>query len=304
MSGQNPTEGVIASAPVVPVVAAQPEAPVVPTTSAQVVSTLPVAVIPETNERTQEQFQKLLESNKKLYQANETLRQEMIQRAAAQQQFAPIQQPPVQNTQQPVNPQDFIEVDPYTGERAINEGKLSAALQEVNARASRAEAAVQQYVQTSEQREVDRQNREAFASYPELNPTGGRFNTLFSNQTRAAIYDSLVNPQDYGGKPLSFKDAADFVKANMTVQPSNTPAPASAVVGAQPVQPVSTGGAALKEQAAAGAVGQQPDSRTLTQHADEDLESLKVQTRKGSLDALARRLMHTEHIVPSETKVT
>src|SRR5207245_606316 len=67
------------------------------------------------------------------------------------------------------------------------------------------------YVQTSEQREIARQNREAYTTYPQLNPQGGQFDSRFAQQTRAIALDSMVNPQDYGGRPLGVKEAADFI---------------------------------------------------------------------------------------------
>jgi len=249
-------------------------------------------------QRTQEQFGKLIDSNKRLYEANELLRQQLTQRALANEQFAPIQQPPSQqrNAQQ-VSVADFVEIDPNTGERFIDDKKLQAKIEELNSKTSNAEKAVQQYIQTSEQREVDRQNEEAFKAFPELNPGGEKFDTKFHNQTRALIYDSLINPQDYGGKPLSFRKAAELAKGggeNMSVDEKNQQASASTKPGEQTVAANTPSGADAKQQAAASVAGEQPLTREALA-GSEELTKLQQATRMGSTEALARRIANTDH---------
>lgn len=281
-----------------PVVPQAPVFPQMPYYQAPIAPQIPQATPNTDNERTREQFEKLLESNSKLFQANESLRQELEKRATANEQFKPIQQPPVQTpvVQETVNPSDFIEVDPVTGERFINEGRLKARMEEINSKTSRLEQVIQQYTQTAEQREIERQEREAFAVYPELDVTKrDTFNPRFSNSVRAAIYDSLINPQDYGGRPLNFKEAADFIRAQNPqtqlmqgeTQPNGGQTPAQ-------VQEQSQAAQDLKAQASAGAVGQQPMERA--SDADyQDLEFLRRKTRQGDPEALARRLFAVEH---------
>ena len=254
------------------------------------------------SQRTHEQFDKLLDSNKRLYEANELLRQQLTQRALANEQFAPIQQTPVQ--QQPaqqVKVADFVEVDPVSGERFINDKKLQSKIEELNSKASNAEKAVQQYIQTSEQREIDRQNEEAFKAYPELNPGGEKFDVKFHNQTRALIYDSLINPQDYGGKPLSFRKAAEFAKGGGTVpsDEKNQQASASTKPGEQTVAANEPSGEDAKQQAAASVAGEQPLTREALA-GSEELTKLQQATRLGSTEALARRLANTDHILKRE----
>ena len=259
------------------------------------------------NTRTQGQFDKLIDSNKRLYEANEILRQQLTQKALANEQFAPIQQPPVQqvNAKQ-VNVADFVEIDPVTGDRFIDDKKLQAKIEDLNTKASKAEEAVQRYIQTSEQREIDRQNEEAFKAYPELNPSGSEFNTKFHNQTRALIYDSLINPQDYGGKPLSFKKAADFAKGdgNMSGSEKNQQASASTnKPGEQTVAANNPSGEDAKQQAAVSVTGEQPDNRGALA-GSEELTKLQQATRYGDTEALARRIANTEHIKRSEDETT
>lgn len=264
------------------------------------------ATIQTDNTRTHEQFDKLIDSNKRLYEANELLRQQLTQRALANEQFAPIQQPPIQQRPaQQVSATDFIEVDPVSGERYINDKKLQAKIEDVNSRASKAEEAVQRYIQTNEQREIDKQNKEAFGAYPELNPSSTDFDTRFHNQTRALIYDSLINPQDYGGRPLSFKDAADFVKGGGNVSDSgkNQQASASTKPGEQTAAETSPTGEDVKQQAAASVAGEQPLTREALA-GSEELTKLQQATRLGDTEALARRIANTEHMKPPEKSET
>lgn len=254
--------------------------------------------------RTKKQFDKLIDSNKRLFDANENLRTQLTTRALANEQFAPIQQPPVQ--QQPaqeVKVADFVEVDPVSGERFIDDKKLQTKIEELNSKATRAEDAVKQYISTSEQREIDRQNEEAFESYPELNPSDKEFNVRFHNQTRALIYDSLMNPQDYGGKPLSFKKAAEFAKGGDTVTDNEKNQQASAskdkpegqtVAADEPVK-----GDDAKQQAAVSVAGEQPESREKLA-GSEELTRLQQATRRGDREALARRIVNTDHVFKKE----
>jgi hypothetical protein len=250
---------------------------------------------------------KLLESNKRLYEANELLRQEMVKRNQSNQTFAPIQQPaappvpqaPGQQTpvRQP-DPKDFIETDPQTGERYINESRLQTAFDELRKEATQANTTVQQYIQTAEQREVDRQNREAFNSYPELNPQSDTFNYGFHQQVRGILYDSMINSHEYKGKALSFKEAADFVKSQYpAAQPAPVPAPAPAVTP-EHAQAQQT----LKEQASSSATGQPPAQARQSYSEDADLQNLRMQTRRGSDEALAQRLVHTPHILTPDAQ--
>lgn len=288
--------------PVVPVVEpvqtpqATPE-PVQPTTQ-------PQSEVATDKERSREQFEKLLDSNKRLYESNELLRQELQQRQVANQTFAPIQQPPVQQPSaqdkgQGVSPDDFVEVDPVTGEKFVNETKLQSKIQELNSKATRAEQAIQQYIRTTEQREVEKQNKEAFTAYPALDPSNPNFDVSMHNQTRAVIYDSLINPQDYGGKPLAFKEAADFVKSQfrkvspieMGGKPDVSQIPTQEPKESK-AQPEVTQD--LKAQASASVAGEQPTTRPQAVDTDE-MSALRLSTRKGSVEALAKRLMNTPH---------
>ena len=283
--------------------AAQPAIAEAPQAVQPAVATAPV--VPTDNTRTQQQFEKLLESNKGLYEANQLLRQELQQRREANQQFAPVQLPPIQQQPIPqgVNPADFIETDPASGERYINDVKLQSRIAELNDRASRAEEAVQRYVETSEQREIERQNREAFSAYPDLNPADPKHDVVFHNQTRAVIYDSVLNPQDYGGKPLSFKDAADYVRGQQSRLAEASQKPQEIATTEKDAQAQQLAAQELKQQATASPTGEIQTQRNVAQDVQE-LKRLQMATRLGDPDALAIRLANVEHVKKSEEEAS
>lgn len=272
--------------------AAQQTAPVAPQ-SAQQPAVEPQAPAQPVNapDRTKEQFEKLLESNKRLYEANTLLRQEMEQsrtRPAQQQTQVPQQRPATPE----VNPNDFVERDPITGESYINEQRLRSRIEEIQQRAMKAEQTIQSYVKTAEEREIERQNQEAFLAHPELEPGSEKFDTKFHKQVRGILADSMFNPDDYSGRPLSFKEAADFVRAQYPKAQPASDASAEQLAQSQAAQ-------ALKEQASSQANNQPRGAQSMA--SDDDLETLRYRTRYQNDDwALAKRLMHTEHIVPRD----
>lgn len=239
---------------------------------------------PQANERTSEQFEKLLESNRALHQQLQGLQQQM---RAPQ---APVQ--PVQQVQ--ADPDSFVQIDPTTGERYVDEQKMQQTIRQLKEEAAQAKKLAQQVAEQNQQTEQQRQEREAFTAYPELNPDNkDNFNKGFHNQVRAAIFDSLMNQNDYGGKPLSFKEAADFVRSQYPQQPQvameqpKTEEPAaneSALAEAQE----------LKQQGSLDVSGQ-PNVRAQVQDTA-DLDALRMRTRYGDDEALARRLMGVDHV--------
>src|SRR3990167_8058915 len=206
-----PTQSVVSQLdPTTPVVAASPDQPTV--TPAAPMTTTPLSE--DTRERTRVQFEKLIDSNKRLFESNQALMKEIQQRNQSTQTFAPIQNVP-STTNQPtrVNPQDFIETDPTTGESVVNVEKMKTHIAEINQKASRVEQAMESYIKSAESREIDRQNKEAFTTYPELNPKDEKtFNQSFNKQVRGVLIDSMYNADDYGGRPLTFKEAAILLR--------------------------------------------------------------------------------------------
>lgn len=238
-------------------------------------------------DRTRDNFEKLLESNQRLFEQNEIMRGEIQQKLGTP---APQAQP-AQPTQTPKSEWDFYEVDPKTGETFINRDKLSETMKELRDRTQRAEVQVQKIVKTNEEKEIERQNKETFAAYPQLDPRSDGFDKQFSLQVEGLVYSSLIGPDRFNGRPLTFKEAADMVRGGQQpTQPAQgTPAPANAGKGD-----------ALKETAASAAMSQPQNEPTYTD--DSDLIALRFATRMGNTQALAERLVHTEHILPVGAK--
>lgn len=253
------------------------------------------AQLPQDNvrEKTRLEFEKLKDSNKRLFEENERMKRQIDGRTQSGQMFAPVQTPAPAARQQPqVNTADFTEYDPVTGEKFINEAKLNQKLATLEQQASQANQAVQSYIKTSEQREVERQNREAFSAHPELNPEAQTFDAGFSKQVRGILFDSMYNAEDYGGRPLSFREAADFVR---TQYPKPAPAPA------QPTAEQAAQAEAardLKEQSTAHLQSQPQNAPAPTY--DEDAARMRMATRRGDTEALARRLLNTDHVLKRE----
>ncbi len=307
ITGNMPTgDSTVQTAPVVPQAAPQAVPQFVPQEQPQfvpqptyvqpVTQPVPQVAVSPDNDRTRNQFEKLLESNSELFKANEVLRQELLKRSETNQQPQTPQLPPVQAParQVPADSQDLYETDPITGEYFVSADKLKARMEEMNERATRAERIASQIAQTTEQREIERQNRETFVTYPELNPDAkDKFDSKFATQTRAVIYDSLINPQDYGGRPLGFKEAADFARAQY--QGTTTMQGQQQSSSDQQSQSAQT----FKQQASAGVTGQQPMERT-NAGSEVDFETLRLKTRLGDRTALAQRIFAAEQAAKGE----
>lgn len=300
------TSEVAQPAPAVQSTSVAPVQPVAQPAQAPVVTT-PQTLPTEASERTREQFDKLLDSNKKLYDTVEVMRQELERRNQAAQVFQPVQQAqPVRPQQQPEQlpkADDFIEVDPYTGQQTVNLEKFNSAVESFNKnaqtlteRATRAEQAISNYIQTNEQREIERQNKEAFASHPELDPKNPNFDAQFSDFTRAVIYDSLINEYRYGGKPLSFRDAADLVKSR-TSKGVVAPVKMEATTSTEQIAAQQQATQEAKEQGSLEATGQ--PQREAAQASQVNLEELRSITRGSGPDsdrAIAMRLQNIDHM--------
>ena len=302
MEGQeNNQGGQQPAAQPVPVAPTEPQAPAAPAQPAAPVTTKPVDPLPDAaSDRAKQQFEKLLESNRRLYQTNELLRNELEQRRTTQQVFDPLQNQPRQQQQ---SNDDFVEVNPLTGERYIDEQRLKQRLQDATSKVSKLETAMQSYMKAAETREVERQNKEAFAVHPELDPYNQKFNPDFNKQVRGILIDAFNNPDDYGGRPLSFREAADYVKTQLgqaTQQGSQT----AQQQQAEAQQQQQAAEAQQRKEQASAQAPQQPGQQARTSATDEaELEDLRYKTRYLNDDtALARRIMHTEHILPKDAQ--
>jgi len=288
----------------------EPTQDVVPQTNPAVVPAQPASAAPapatplpeDTRERTRAQFEKLIDSNKRLFESNQALMKEIQQKNQSNQTFAPIQNvPPATRQPTQINPQDFIETDPTTGESVVNVEKMKNHIAEINQKASRTEQAMESYIKSAEAREIERQNREAFTTYPELNPREEKtFSSSFNKQVRGVLIDSMYNPDDYAGRPLTFKEAADFVKGTAQSQQQ----PKSTTEDEEKAKKVAEDAAKtakeLKQQGSAQVQSQPGNPPAPTD--DAALQELRFKTRMGSTEALAKRLINTPHILPKDAQ--
>ena len=257
----------------------------------------------DTQQRTREQFEKLIDANKRLNEQNQQYEQQ-LQAAPSQQQLPAnqqIPQPQIQHSQQSqVDPNDYVEVNPVTGERYINEEKLQSRISELTQAANESKKMVQQYIERTEKQNQVRQRQEAFRNYPELNPEANGYDTDFSRRVRATLQDSMFNSDDYGGRSLSFREAADYVKKGVlpTTQPGNGSGDAQPAQQQQQQQNQEPTAQELKEQANAQANSQPAQVRNNLSD-ENDLQNMQMKTRLGNDEALAQRLLHTPHINPN-----
>src|SRR3990167_3187478 len=261
-------------------------APVETTVTSQ---TIP-APTPVVSDRTTEQFEKLKDSNKKLFEANRLLQEELTRRSRSEQTFAPIQQTPPSNVPAPAIEQ-FVEIDPTTGEQYVNEKKLSTALAEANQKATRAETAVQNYIRQQNVLEEEKQTAEAYTAHPEINPSSPSFDANLSRFTSALLLHSMMNPQEYGGRTLTFKEAVDEAKKASPQQVKTQTAA---------LEKETKEGMDTKQQATAGATGVSGAVAQQIQGPPQDeLDTLRFQTRFGKGDdsvwAVAQRLSKISH---------
>ena len=207
----------------------------------------------EASERTKQEFEKL----------QEKLREERARREYLEVVFQSMQ-PQKQPEVAPV-------IDPETGlpnEQVLTDVQKQA--YEANKRAERAEQAVQGYLKEQEDRAV-------YAKYPELNPASDKHDKKLHAEVRSRLLDSMLNPNDYGGKELSFMEAVEMVKG---ITPSAVEA-AKKEGAEQAIKEIES-----KEQASLEATGT-PGRRT---ELATDLEELRKRTRKGDINATIERL--------------
>ena len=210
------------------------------------------------SERTTEQFDKL----------KTQLREERAQREKVEGTFRDY----YSSTQQSANKQTEATqaiVDPDTGlidEKALNalQGDTQKALKEA-----------QEALQASKQSAQAAEEREAFATHPELDRNDDSFDNELHVKTRRILTDAMLNPNDYGGRQLSFKQAADIAKGLGGAKEAKAEGAKEAIESL-----TDTEQAALAAQGSSG-------RRTNTQ---ETTAELSYKTRHGDDQALADRI--------------
>jgi len=214
----------------------------------------------EVSERTKREFDKL----------QEQLRAEREERIRLQ---------GVWNTVAPQTPQQTKPLyDPTTGlldESVFTDVQRRAS--EAEARAKQAEARVQQYEQNQIRSKDELELQEAVVAHPELDSTGKQFDKRLHNQVRAILQDSLLHPEDYGPKTLTYKQAADLAKGidQKKLDEARQDGTNQALEQLSP-----------KEQASLEATGS-PARRA---EVNSPLPDLRARTRKGDIDSIVQRM--------------
>ena len=165
-------------------------------------------------------------------------------------------------------------IDPDSGTVDVN--KLSQAWTNLEQRAARAEQSVNRYIE-------DSQRREAVKAHPELDSRSDKFDEDLHKRTRAFLFDSMMHPDEYSNKTLTYKEAADLAKESTGKAVEQAKAE-----GAKQAKEQLT----PKEQASLEATGRS-DRRGST----EKLEDLRVKSRYTSRDgdqAIAERLKRSK----------
>lgn len=212
----------------------------------------------QVKERTRFEFDKL----------KNQLREERSRREYVEQVFASMRPKPQEIPKAPPL------IDPETG--LLNEGGLTDIQRRAMAaeeRATRAEEQVHSYL-------IEQEKKETFAEFPELDPegkSGKKHDKQLHIATRSLLLDSMMNPEDYGGKELSFKEAAAMAK-NLSKPAMEAVQKEAAQQAIEQLTP--------KEQAALTASGVPQRRNQLTA----DISELQTRTRKGDNTAIVERL--------------
>lgn len=209
----------------------------------------------DVSERTSAQFEKL----------RRQLQEERQRREAIEGAYRSLNKPDAQDQYVPI-------IDPDTG--LIDEDSLRQVQQQSQA----ALAEAQRIRDELSQAQRDREDAETFAAYPELNPQNkDSFDNKLHIATRQVMLDSMLNPQDYGNKQLSFKEAADLAKGGIGADSARAEGAKEALEQLTP-----------KEQASLGTSSS--STRRSVVAGTQEAEELRIRSRKGDPDAVIARL--------------
>ena len=218
----------------------------------------------DTTERTRAEFEKM----RKRY-AEERAKREYYENM-----FTTLKTQPQKEQEEEVAPI----YDPNTG--LLNENVLTDIQRktfEAEKRARAAEAAIKEYEQNRQKEAYERENQETYKEFPELDKKNKKlFNQELHVETRKLMFDSMLNPDDYKGKNLSFIEAAKLAKQRIgsTLDEARKEGATEAIEKLTP-----------KEQASLDAVGS-PGRRN---EVGQDLETLRQRTRAGDRLAAIER---------------
>lgn len=204
-------------------------------------------------DRTRNEFEKL----------RSQLREERERREALEGAFKTLQ--PKEAQQEPI-------YDPNTDQLDWNQlNDIQRRTLEAEQRATKAEEAVQKFQQEQE-------TREAYQVHPEADPSSKEFDPKMKNLAAGVILQSMLNPQEFGGKQFSLKDAYDYLKADNQTAAVEQARKEGAQEAIEQLTP--------KEQAALEATGTSGRRSDLGQNHD----TLVQRSRKGDIDAIAERM--------------
>lgn len=224
--------------------------------TAEQTPTTQVDGLPESaSDRTKSEFDKL----------RNDLREERERREALESAFKTIQPKEATQADEPI-------YDPNTDQFDWNKlNEFQKKTTEAEQRAARAEQAV------SEIRK-DQEAREAYVTYPEANPDSKDYDKKLATLASGIILQSMLTPQEFGGKQFSLKEAYDYLKADTNNAAIEEAKKEGALQAIEQLTP--------KEQASLEATG------TSGRRSDvgSSHETLQQRTRKGDLDAIAERM--------------
>lgn len=103
-------------------------------------------------------------------------------------------------------------IDPFTG--LVDESALLTLQQQTQEALRVANEAKQRNLEYQR----DQENNAVYSVHPELKPDAKEFNKDLHNLTRSYLLDSMVNPDSYNGKELSFMEAAEKAKKTLGAQ--------------------------------------------------------------------------------------
>ena len=213
------------------------------------------------SERTKREFEKL----------REDLRTEREKRSQLESAFKTLQPIPAPQAPKPI-------YDPNTG--LLNESVFSETQQaaiEARDRATRAEKAVNSYLERIE-------TEAAYKAHPEADPKAKEFDPEMKKLAAGVIYASMVRPQEYGGKQLGMKEAYDLIKSKFSPKEKKVIETARKEGAQEAIEQLTP-----KEQASLEAVG----SPAARKEVSSDIDVLQRQSRVGGnvgLNALASRM--------------
>ena len=206
------------------------------------------------SDRTKEQFNKLKEANKAL--------KEQLDRKAEVEPIFESMRPKTDSGLTQGQLDQVTDID-QNGNKFIDEQKLDTLLTQSTQRANDAVAQVNRFIE-------DQQTREAFTVIPQLNPKDSTFDPELHKATRAFLLDSMVTPQDYNGKTLTYLEAGELAMKATRAEIAKVEKEANAQQTA-------------KEQGSLEAIGRSDRRSRINTSEDE----LRQRIREGDEDALA-----------------